>query len=319
MTKSFLAMLVGQRLEQVAIGLRGAEQRPAAHDAEGVEVGIGGEDVGHRLHALGAVVIGEHRAAGDFRPAAFALRAPSRPFWPVKRVAHALGAAQDVVGAGIALDGADLAALRLGLLDVLADLVRPSGSCRCRDRSCAAPRPPPRGRRRASSPGPSGWRVLMRLGDQLARSTARSRSRQCRPCPACPARSAPRRPRRRSRPGRCRSTRTPSLAFSLFHFSQPWWIASKNGLSRPLTTMTSCFLASAWPVPSASQRPLRQARVTSSCFHPPSSKTTGHNGPPIDSGGKPNLGMRRASMLFVLQNGSITRASRRRFSGGGLI
>ena len=139
---------------------------------------------------------------------------------------------------------ADRAAVRLLLLDVLADPRSPSGSCRCRDRSCAAP---------ASSAVRSASIVITGIVGLAAsmvcaisgRSTARSRSPRCRPCRACPGRSAPRRPRRRSRPGRCRSTRTRSSAFSAFHFSQPWLIASKNGLSRPLTTMTSCFLSCA--------------------------------------------------------------------------
>ena len=112
MTNSLRGDLVGHRPEQVAVGLRRAEQRPAAHDAEGVEVGIGGEDVGHRLHALGAVVIGEDRAARNFGPAAFAGQR-GQAFLAGQRVAHALRAAQDVVGAGVALDGADRAAVGL--------------------------------------------------------------------------------------------------------------------------------------------------------------------------------------------------------------
>ena len=67
-------LVLADRLEQVAIGLRRAEQRPAALMPKASSFGIGGEDVGHRLHALGAVVIGEDRAAGDFGPAAFALQ-----------------------------------------------------------------------------------------------------------------------------------------------------------------------------------------------------------------------------------------------------
>ena len=149
MTKSFDGDLVGQRLEQVAVGLRRAEQRPAAHDAEGVEVGVGGEDVGHRLHALGAVVVGEHRAAGDFGPAAFA-RERGKAFLAGQRVTQALGAAQDVVGARVALDRADLAAVRLRLLDVLADALAHQVVVGAEIGLAQRRHPRPRGRRRAS-------------------------------------------------------------------------------------------------------------------------------------------------------------------------
>ena len=51
-----------------------------------------------------------------------------------------------------------------------------------------------------------------------------------------------------------------------FHFWQPWLIASKNGLSRPFTTITSCFLswASAGP---ASARPVAAKSKVSPFIH----------------------------------------------------
>jgi hypothetical protein len=64
---NLLLVLIGE----LAIGLRRTERRPVAFDDEGMELGIGRQDVRHCLHALGAVVIGEHRAAGDLGPAAF--------------------------------------------------------------------------------------------------------------------------------------------------------------------------------------------------------------------------------------------------------
>ena len=84
------------------------------------QVGVGGEDIAHRLDALGAVVVGEHRATGDFGPAAFAVER-GEAFLAGKRVTHTLRTAQDVVGGGVAFDGADLAAFGRCCLDVVAD------------------------------------------------------------------------------------------------------------------------------------------------------------------------------------------------------
>ena len=68
-----------------------------------VEFRIGREDVGHRLDALGTVIIGENRAAGDFGPAAFALQR-RQALLAGQCIARALCAAQNIVSARIAFD-----------------------------------------------------------------------------------------------------------------------------------------------------------------------------------------------------------------------
>src|SRR5262245_39472494 len=54
-------------------------------------------------------------------------------------------------------------------------------------------------------------------------------------------------------------------------------MASKNGLSRPFTTMTNCFLAMAGPAPSAS---VAAATIKASLFMCSSLKTDGYLRPP---------------------------------------
>ena len=186
---------------------------------------------------------------------------------------------------GLPSISADRAAVRLGLLDVLADLeahqVVVGAEIGLAQRGIFLGEVGVERHDRDRRVG-----GLDASGRSAGRSTARWPSRRCRPCRACPGRSAPRRPRRRSMPGRCRSTRTRELAFSLFHFSQPWWMASKNGLSRPFTTMTSCFLARAGPAPKR-QRRSGQAIVPVSSFVPPI-ETGGYVCPPHRSTRRPD-------------------------------
>ena len=60
--------LACRRPKQITTGLWRAEQRPATHDAEGGDGGVGGAYVRHHLNANGAVVIGKDRAAGNLGP-----------------------------------------------------------------------------------------------------------------------------------------------------------------------------------------------------------------------------------------------------------
>ena len=198
-----------------------------------------------------------------------------------ERVTHALGAAQDVVGAGVALDRADRAAVRLLLLDVLADALSPSGSCRCRDRSCGAP---------ASSSARSASIVITgivgfggpdRLGDQLGvRRRDRDRGGVGLAEHVLHDLRLAGLVRGRGRAG------VEALVLGVrrsreFHFSQPWWIASKKGLSSPFTTITSCLsAASAGPAQRATAAPAASKRDFRTCssqcrggsLHGPSSR-----------------------------------------------
>jgi hypothetical protein len=59
------------------------------------------------------------------------------------------------------------------------------------------------------------------------------------------------------------------LAFSPFHFWQPWLIASKNGLSSPFTTITSSFFcAIAVEAESAMAAPAHSKRIFFILFLP---------------------------------------------------
>ena len=116
----FRLQLVHHLVGDLDIGLR-RELRPAADQHEGRQVGLGGESIRHLLVGEIRLVVGEHRAAVDFGPAALAGQ-PLDPLLARQRVACPGGALVDVVGCDVAELQAHRAAIGLQRLQVLGEL-----------------------------------------------------------------------------------------------------------------------------------------------------------------------------------------------------